>query len=98
MARPTSSSLHDQSSTLRQLKLLVVVLVLSNIGLGIFSFYLLRSVDRTYSDLIDRSVPVLNDLQTLTALAVRAMRGTHPTLFGENGRNREDTPGAGPGA
>src|SRR4051812_31380710 len=78
MARPASSGIHDQSATLRQLKLLVIVLVLSNIGLGVFSFYLLRKIDQSYSDLIDRSIPVLNDLQTVTAKAVRAMRGTNP--------------------
>jgi hypothetical protein len=90
VARPASSSSHEPSSTIRQLKLLVVVLVLSNIGLGIFGFYLLRSVDRTYSDLIDQSVPVLNDLQTLTALAVSGMRGTNPRLFTDTGGNREE--------
>ena len=60
-----------------QLKLLVVLLVLSNIGLGAFSFYLLREIDHTYSDLFDRSVPVLNDLQSLTAQAVGAMRNAN---------------------
>jgi hypothetical protein len=91
VARSATPSSHDQSSTIRQLKLLVVVLVLSNIGLGVFSFYLLRRVDRTYSDLIDQSVPVLNDLQTLTALAVSAMRGTNPTLFADAAGNRRET-------
>src|SRR5438105_3391832 len=81
MARPVSSGIHDQSATLRQLKLLVVVLVLSNIGLGVFSFYLLRKVDQSYSDLIDHSVPVLNDLQTVTAKAVGAMRSTNPAAL-----------------
>ena len=81
MAKHPISGLHDQSSTVRQLKLLVVVLVLSNIGLGVFAFFLLRQIDRQYSDLIGRSVPVLNSLQTSTAQALRAMRATNPALL-----------------
>lgn len=79
MARPGSPHLTDQNSTVRQLKLLVLILVISNIGLGAFSFYLLRAMDRSYSELFDRSVPILSDLQTLTARAVHAMRGTNST-------------------
>ena len=81
MVRPVSSSPHEQSATVRQLKLLVIVLVLSNVGLGVFSFYLLRTLDRRYTELFDHSVPVLNDLQTLTARAMQAMRATNPELF-----------------
>lgn len=65
----------------RQLKILVVMLVVSNIGLGIFSFYLLQRLDRGYSELIERSVPLLNDLQTLTARSVDAMRVTGAGLL-----------------
>jgi hypothetical protein len=65
----------------RQLKVLVLLLIVSNIGLGIFSFYLLRKIDRDYSELIGRSVPLLNDLQTLTALSAQAMRTTGPSLL-----------------
>ncbi len=67
---------HDQSATLRQLKVLVVVLVLSNIGLGAFSAYLLRSTDERYSLLLERSVPVLNDLRAETAQLAIAVRLT----------------------
>lgn len=88
MAKPPSSSLHDQSATVRQLKLLVIVLVLSNIGLGLFAFFLLRTIDRQYSDLIGRSVPVLNGLQTLTATSMQAMRATNPLLFEGAGGQR----------
>lgn len=69
---------------LRQLKLLVVVLVLSNIALGGFGFYFLRAIERKYSALIGQAVPTLNDMQTLTALATEAMRATNPTLFSES--------------
>ena len=49
MPRIGNSSPNEHTATLRQLKLLVVVLVLSNVGLGIFSFLLLRRLDRQYS-------------------------------------------------
>ena len=71
----------DHAATLRRMNFLVLLLVISNIATGVFSFYLLRSVDRRYSELIDHTVPVLNDLQTLTALSVEAMRGTNPRYF-----------------
>jgi hypothetical protein len=90
MVRPIPSSLHDQSATLRQLKFLVVVLVISNIGLGVFSFYLLRSMDRAYSDLIDRSMPLLNNLQALTARSVQGMRGTSAVFLKKDGTQFQD--------
>ncbi len=68
-------------STLRQLKFLVVVLIVSNLVLGFFGVHLLRDVDRKYSALIEQAVPSLNELQTLTALSMEAMRNTNPTLF-----------------
>src|SRR5690348_14912380 len=71
---------HVQSS-LRQLKWLVVLLILSNVGLGIFGFIALRTIDRRYSELMDRSVPLLNSLQTLTARSVDAMKSTGPAIF-----------------
>ena len=70
-----------RTSTLRQLKVLVLALVLSNIALGGFGFYFLRAIDRKYSELIGRAVPTLNDMQTLTARSMEAMRGINPTLF-----------------
>lgn len=87
MAPPASTDRRDQSSSVRNLKLLVVVLLLSNVGLGVLSFFLLRAVDERYSDLLDHTVPLLNDLQTLTAKSVEAMRGTNPEEI-------EKTPGS----
>jgi len=72
---------NDHAPSLRNLKLLVVLLAVSNILVGAFSVYLLRGVDRRYSELINHTVPVLNDLQTLTAISVEAMRGTNPAFF-----------------
>ncbi len=76
-----SPSVRDQPAALRQLKLLVVVLVLSNLALGGFSFYVLRTLDQNYSELILGAVPLLNDLQGLTAQSVETMRETGPALF-----------------
>jgi hypothetical protein len=81
MAKSVSSSISDQASSLRSLKRLVVLLVVSNLALGVFSVYLLRTVDRRYSELVDRSVPVLNDLQTLTALSANVMHRTGTVLL-----------------
>ncbi|MEY4941254.1 MAG: hypothetical protein RIQ93_2989, partial [Verrucomicrobiota bacterium] len=61
---------------LRQLKFLIVALTLSNMGLGLFSFFLLRSLNRDYSQLLGQSVSQLNRFQTLTARSVDAMRAT----------------------
>ena len=71
----------SQNSVLRQLKILVGILILSNIGLGLFGVYVLRAIDQRYSTLIDQTVPSMNELQTLTAWSVEAMRSTNPSLF-----------------
>lgn len=78
MSAPSSYRRPERS---RQLTWLVAILVISNVGLGFFSFYLLRTMDERYSALIGQSVPVLNDLQTLTARSVDVMRATGPTLL-----------------
>jgi hypothetical protein len=70
MVQSASADRRDQSSAVRNLKLLDVVLLLSNVGLGVLSFFLLRAVDERYPDLLDHTVPLLNDLQTLTAKSV----------------------------
>jgi hypothetical protein len=63
MANSVSSSLSDQASSLRNLKRLVVLLVVSNLALGVFSVYLLRLVDRNYSDLVGQAVPTVKSLR-----------------------------------
>lgn len=80
MPRPVANSSY-QVTTLRNLKVLVVLLVVSNIALGIFSVILLRSVDQRYSELIDRAVPALNDLRELMGDTVAVMRATNPRNF-----------------
>jgi hypothetical protein len=71
-----------QTSSVRTLKVLVAVLVVSNLLTGLLSVYVLRKVDERYSHLITQSAPVMNDLQTLTATATWAMRRTDPFFFG----------------
>jgi chemoreceptor-like protein with four helix bundle sensory module len=80
----------DEGSILRQLKVLVILLLLSNIALGVFGFYFLRALDRKYSSLIGQALPTLNDLQTLTAGSMEAMRSTNPTLFGQSSPSRTE--------
>jgi hypothetical protein len=77
--RPQSAE--DQSSIIRQLKVLVSLLIISNIALGLFGFVLLRGIDRNYSALIDQAVPTLHRLQTLTVAASETMRSTNPVLL-----------------
>jgi hypothetical protein len=73
-ALPASQS----AGAVRQLKWLVAVLAVSNIALGLFAVWALREADRRYSELVDHSVPVLNDLQTLTTRIAEAAASTNP--------------------
>lgn len=59
----------------------MIALVISNLGLGAFSFYLLRTLDARYSHLVEQSVPVLNDLQTLSARSADVMLRTGTSLL-----------------
>jgi hypothetical protein len=78
MIRPNTPA----SSTVRSWKIIVLVLIASNLLLGGFSYHLLRKLDRTYSELITGTVPLLNALQTLTAQTVVTMRSTGSALTG----------------
>jgi hypothetical protein len=80
MVNAHPSEARDPRSVIRALKLLVAILVLSNVSVGIVGVYLLKVVDDRYTRLIERSVPLLNDLQTETAKLVEAMRSTNPVL------------------
>jgi hypothetical protein len=78
MPIPTATPYRGDATT-RQLKWLVILLIISNIAVGVFAVYALRQADKRYSDLVDRSVPVLNELQTLTVRGLQAMAATNPT-------------------
>jgi len=45
---------------------LTIGLLVSNLVVGLLSLYVLRSVNQRYSQLIERSVPVMNNLRTLS--------------------------------
>lgn len=45
---------------------LMIGLLVSNLAVGLLSLYVLRSVNQGYANLLDRSVPTLNALRTLT--------------------------------
>ena len=70
-------------------KVLVLLLMLSNIGVGLFGFYSLRAVDEKYSMLLLRVVPTLNDLQTLSTEATAAMHLTNPIVLKPSTQNEE---------
>ena len=78
------------ASTLRQLKLLVALLILSNVAIGAFGFYSLRAIDGKYSKLIDQTVPALDELERLTASSVETMRSTNPSLYTESANSRAE--------
>jgi hypothetical protein len=78
---PEERELRRPSSMSRSAKVIIFILVVSNIASGIFSFYSLRALDAKYSALLAQSVPTLNDLQTLTAMTVETMRSTNPSVL-----------------
>ncbi|MEY2880370.1 MAG: hypothetical protein RLZZ15_2750 [Verrucomicrobiota bacterium] len=82
MSKPSLPETPDSLIALRRMKLLIVLLIITNLGTGIYGAYLLRDVDRRYSELIDKSVPPLNDLRELLADVTGAMLATNPAHFG----------------
>lgn len=67
--------------SVRTLKVLVALLVASNLFTGLLSVYLLRNLDGRYGNLVKHSSAMMNDLQTVTADAAVAMRRTDPFFF-----------------
>lgn len=45
---------------------LILALLASNLLVGVFSLFFLRSLEERYAELFDRSVPLINNLRTLT--------------------------------
>ncbi len=66
-----------------RLKLLVLLLLASNVALGWLSYRALEAQDTKYSRLLAGSVPVQSQLQTLTATAAQAYQQTNPLLLVE---------------
>jgi len=76
---------------------LVVGLLISNLGVGILSLFFLRSVNQRYALLFERSIPVVNNLRTLTRelggmqrLARRVADPAHEPAWKELPRQLED--------
>lgn len=81
MPTPDHPSSNRASARLRLLEKLVLVLIVSNFGLGVFSLYLLNKIDGQYSKLIDESVSQLSAMQTLTARSIEAFRASGRSLL-----------------
>jgi len=77
-----------ESPAVRRLRLLVALLLLSNIALGGFGFYFLHSINKKYSELIDRTLPTLVDLRSLTVGTAQAMLRTNPVAFDQSQESR----------
>lgn len=81
MPNDPTAFLPASPSSNRRLKILVGILVVSNLFLGCLSAYLLRTLDRNYSGLIDRGVPLLNEVRQLTKETVSMQRQVLATLL-----------------
>jgi len=57
----------DVSIGVKRLKLLIGILVVSNLVLGVLSFRFLVTLDADYNELIDRSLPTINHLRGMTS-------------------------------
>ena len=91
MANETAVNPTQALSSNRRLKFLVVILIVSNLLLGCVSAYLLRTVDRNYSVLIDRSFPRMNELRQLTKETVSMQRHVLAALVASDSVTREDS-------
>jgi hypothetical protein len=58
----------------RRLRLIVIMLSVVIVGLGWFCAGLLRTIDRDYATVLDRSVPALNQLRLLSNSALSTQR------------------------
>jgi len=59
----------DPNRGFRRLRLLALILAISNLLVGLISVAVLRKVDREYSELIDQSVPILNEIRIADTVA-----------------------------
>ena len=76
--------LPEQADKVQYLKLLAGVLLASNIVLGVMSGYLLRTVDRNYSTLIDRTVPTLTHIRSANREASSSFRALIVSLVNDD--------------
>ncbi len=83
-----SKTSRNFSIKLAKRELLFAIVFASYIGSIVCNFYLLKEIDRNYSELIDHSVPVLRELNNVTASAAYAIHQTYPRLFDEKAPGR----------
>ncbi len=91
MANTPSSISGNPPATLRGLKIFVVILMVSNLLLGGLSVYLLRSLDESYSNLIDRNFPLMNALRKLTKETISMQRQVLAALIATDQTGRADS-------
>ena len=77
-------------AVVRRLKLLVVILVISNLVLGAVSFHFMRKIDADFSELIDRSLPTINNLRGMTSESSLTHRSLTFALSAQQPERRED--------
>lgn len=90
MANTSSLISGNPPAVLRRLKFFVVALMISNLLLGGVSVYLLRSLDESYSDLIDRNFPLMNALRKLTKETISIQRQVLAALIATDQAGRAD--------
>ncbi len=85
-----SKTFRNFTVKLTKRELLFAFVFATYIGSIVCNFYLLKEIDRNYSDLIDHSVPALRELNKVTASAAYAMHQTYPRLFEEKAPGRAE--------
>ena len=90
MSIPASSPVNPSPGLIRRLKLALVIMVVSNLSLGCFSVYLLRTLDASYSGLLDRSLPLMTGLRQLTKETVSMQRHVLASLVAQDPVQRAD--------
>lgn len=71
------------------LRLACICLLISNIGLGALGYFIVRQVDRDYSVLVQSSLPLFNDVKSLSWHVVRAQRAVNRVRDAQGARRGE---------
>lgn len=90
MANTPASISGNPPAVLGRLRIFVVILMVSNLLLGGLSVYLLRSLDDSYSNLIDRNFPLMNALRKLTKETISMQRQVLAALIATDQAGRAD--------
>ncbi len=90
MAADVENSPENLARELRRWRLTAGLLLVVILVLGSFSAYLARSIDGEYLRLLDRSVPVLNELRLLGHDALSTQRAVLSGLLGQAEADRKN--------